>query len=448
MTLSEATQQHALIEALSMHSNSSTCSHQLWFQHFPSEIILHIISFLHPVELLTTMSHVCRHWRGDIVRRVFFFEQRKENDGKSTCCGNDNAWKFSNEYPQWKRYQELNHSFFRQLFSHPTNNQLITKWNDLFHNSNHFGSLLQKFYVRDYFLVMSQRCVTIIFKKNMNAKSSCLDQPAPNIIQELPVESWLDEELNHYWQILIPYLCLNQEMKQKSEKNNENENTEEGFFWRRLSALKSFLKRKLSNRDETQEAHETSIHPLCEFSKQQTRTPIHVRMVVYGSHQVGKTSLANAMMKDSRVEPSKTGALGICFGRKVCKIGEDRITMDMTLLVANRKTSTAHVSIEPWLDKGATCVLMLFDITNRDSYMYATEQLRMLQKTKTTERMVECLLIGTKSDQSSKRQISSEEAQQFAFHEMGGSLYLEITNMSLKDSQVIMWYCALLHVNK
>ncbi|MES1905937.1 MAG: hypothetical protein MHPSP_003346, partial [Paramarteilia canceri] len=75
----------------------------------------------------------------------------------------------------------------------------------------------------------------------------------------------------------------------------------------------------------------------------------------------------------------------------------------------------------------AHCILVCFDITNRDSFEKIPTWLEMINKHKTEDSAQICL-VGTKSDLESTRVVTSEEAQQFA-NERGMS-YNEVSALN------------------
>jgi len=131
------------------------------------------------------------------------------------------------------------------------------------------------------------------------------------------------------------------------------------------------------------------------------------RFIVVGDSNCGKTCLVLRFSKGTFLgthEPT----IGVDFGGKVVKV-QDKV---VKIQIWDTAGQEAFKSITRSYYRGAIAGLLMYDITNRNSFNNIS---KWLDETKNfaKETIVLCL-VGNKSDLEEKRQVSFEEAQNLA----------------------------------
>mmetsp|Transcript_9327 Transcript_9327/g.12847 ORF Transcript_9327/g.12847 Transcript_9327/m.12847 type:complete len:210 (+) Transcript_9327:33-662(+) len=142
------------------------------------------------------------------------------------------------------------------------------------------------------------------------------------------------------------------------------------------------------------------------------------KVVCFGDRSAGKSSLALRIAKDEFRE-DMYATIGAAFLTKTVPIQNTSETIKMEIWdTAGRER---YHSISPLYFRGAQGIIMVFDISNRESFEFLVKQKPKLVHEKTS-----CfILIGNKSDLESKRQVSEDEAQKLA--DSWGALYAEVS---------------------
>ena len=133
-----------------------------------------------------------------------------------------------------------------------------------------------------------------------------------------------------------------------------------------------------------------------------------LKVVVVGDSGVGKTCLLIRFIRDLWDEDSQP-TLGVEFMTKIVQTEKHRIQLQLW----DTAGQELFRSVTRGYYRGSAGALLVFDLTNRDSFENIN---RWLQDVKDVARSdVVTLLIGNKSDLcADKRQVTKEEAEEFA----------------------------------
>jgi small GTP-binding protein len=143
-----------------------------------------------------------------------------------------------------------------------------------------------------------------------------------------------------------------------------------------------------------------------------------LKVVVVGESGVGKTCLLIRFVRDTFDEDTQS-TLGIEFLSKIIQTENRRIQLQLW----DTAGQELFRSVTRGYYRGSAGALILFDLSNRDSFENVE---RWLQDVKSVARAdVVLILIGNKSDLAAQRQISTEEAHEYA--ERAGMKYFEVS---------------------
>jgi small GTP-binding protein len=132
-----------------------------------------------------------------------------------------------------------------------------------------------------------------------------------------------------------------------------------------------------------------------------------LKVVVIGESGVGKTCLLIRFVRDTFDEDTQS-TLGIEFLSKIIQTETRRIQLQLWDTAGQELFRT----VTRGYYRGSAGALVLFDLSNRDSFDNVE---RWLQDVKSVAKDdVVLILIGNKSDLEEKRQVSKEEATDFA----------------------------------
>ena len=132
-----------------------------------------------------------------------------------------------------------------------------------------------------------------------------------------------------------------------------------------------------------------------------------LKVVVVGDSGVGKTCLLIRFVRDLFDEESQS-TLGVEFMTKVVQTEHHRIQLQLW----DTAGQELFRSVTRGYYRGSAGALLVFDLTNRDSFENIG---RWLQDIKDVARSdVVTILLGNKSDLSAERKVSKEEAESFA----------------------------------
>ena len=131
------------------------------------------------------------------------------------------------------------------------------------------------------------------------------------------------------------------------------------------------------------------------------------KYIIIGNSNVGKTKLLLRYTKDEYISAPKA-TIGIDYGSKTEMINDDIYSV---LIYDTAGTEIFH-SLTKKFYSNATCALIVYDITNRDSFEQIKNWLNDVWSL--CQDYVVVALVGNKNDMTSERVVSYEEGKQLA----------------------------------
>ncbi|OHT07203.1 small GTP-binding protein [Tritrichomonas foetus] len=132
-----------------------------------------------------------------------------------------------------------------------------------------------------------------------------------------------------------------------------------------------------------------------------------VKTVVVGDSGVGKTCILFRFVRDD-FEEGTPATLGVEFMSRIIETKTRRIELQLW----DTAGQELFRAVTRGYYRGSIGAFIVYDITKRDSFENIS---RWLNDVKSTARAdVVCVLIGNKSDLSDNREVTKEEAQEFA----------------------------------
>ena len=150
------------------------------------------------------------------------------------------------------------------------------------------------------------------------------------------------------------------------------------------------------------------------------------KVIVVGAGKVGKTSLTIRFAED-RFRESYLPTLGVDFMTKNLTVNEAKVKLQLW----DTGGQEFVMSLLPFYFSGAAGGVLVYDITNRNSFNSLDYWLKQIRQ---NAGEVPVVLAGNKVDIADKRKVSTEEAQAFAADK--NLLYLETsakTGISVPD---------------
>uniref|UniRef100_A0A3Q4HZQ6 RAB17, member RAS onco family n=1 Tax=Neolamprologus brichardi TaxID=32507 RepID=A0A3Q4HZQ6_NEOBR len=146
------------------------------------------------------------------------------------------------------------------------------------------------------------------------------------------------------------------------------------------------------------------------FLERRTSSPVHtlrVKMVLLGSSGVGKSSLALRFSKDEFRSTSPT--VGCAYLTQLVHLGNSTLRFEIWDTAGEEK----YHSVTPLYYRGAHVALLVYDITQRETFVRAQVWLKELEKQYIPGSTV-IWLVGNKGDLAHDRQVPLEEGQSLA----------------------------------
>ena len=140
------------------------------------------------------------------------------------------------------------------------------------------------------------------------------------------------------------------------------------------------------------------------------------KVVLLGESGVGKSSLVLRLVKDEWVE-SQHSTVGASFFRYNCQVDDATVNFDIWDTAGQER----YRSLAPMYYRGAAAAIVVYDITNPDSFAGAKSWVKELQRR--GDPNVVIALAGNKADLETRRKVEFEEANAYAAE--NGLLHLE-----------------------
>ena len=134
-----------------------------------------------------------------------------------------------------------------------------------------------------------------------------------------------------------------------------------------------------------------------------------IKILTLGETQVGKTSIVLRYSED-KFNYNKIATIGIDFKIKVIRKGNEKIKVSIYDTAGQERFQ----NIVKHYYKGANGVLLVYDITKRDSFKKLEFWIEDLKENADNIDNLFIYLIGNKNDMENKREVSYQEASDFA----------------------------------
>ena len=131
------------------------------------------------------------------------------------------------------------------------------------------------------------------------------------------------------------------------------------------------------------------------------------KLIFLGDQSVGKSCILNRFLNDTFIEDYQA-TIGLDFQSKNVQIDNQ----DIHLLLYDTAGQEKFRSLIPMYTRDANIILLVYDISNRDSFTNLSQWLRDLTNVN-MEEVILCI-VGNKIDLSDKRAVNTEEGKKFA----------------------------------
>ena len=131
------------------------------------------------------------------------------------------------------------------------------------------------------------------------------------------------------------------------------------------------------------------------------------KLIFLGDQSVGKSCILNRFMNDTFTEEYQA-TIGLDFQSKNVQIENQ----DIHLLLYDTAGQEKFRSLIPMYTRDANIILLVYDISNRDSFNHLPDWLKDLTNVNFDE--VIFAIVANKVDLSGKREVTPEEGQKFA----------------------------------
>ena len=144
----------------------------------------------------------------------------------------------------------------------------------------------------------------------------------------------------------------------------------------------------------------------------------HFKLIFLGDQYVGKSSILNRFYQD-KFEPDYQATIGLDFHSKNVNIGGNTVR----LLLYDTAGQEKFKSLIPMYIRDANIILVVYDITNKDSFIHTDHWVNETKDLKREDAIF--VLVGNKIDLEENRVVSSKEAEDFATQK--GFLFFEVS---------------------
>ncbi|CBZ50779.1 rab22a, member RAS oncogene family, related [Neospora caninum Liverpool] len=144
---------------------------------------------------------------------------------------------------------------------------------------------------------------------------------------------------------------------------------------------------------------------------------LHFKLVLLGDTSVGKSCLVVRFAKDEFYEYQES-TIGAAFMTQSVDLGSCIVKFEIWDTAGQER----YRSLAPMYYRGAAAAVVVYDISNRDSFQGAKSWVQELQTVNDRSNVV-IALAGNKEDLGAERQVPKQEAQQYA--DEHGILFIE-----------------------
>uniref|UniRef100_A0A7S2RYM3 Ras-related protein Rab-5C n=1 Tax=Rhizochromulina marina TaxID=1034831 RepID=A0A7S2RYM3_9STRA len=147
----------------------------------------------------------------------------------------------------------------------------------------------------------------------------------------------------------------------------------------------------------------------------------HFKLVLLGDTAVGKSCLVVRFVRDEFFEFQEP-TIGAAFLTQTVALDDATVKFEIWDTAGQER----YRSLAPMYYRGASAAIVVYDITNKDSFNGARSWVKELQKR--GDPNVVIALAGNKSDLEHKRKVETEEAEAYALE--NGILHMETSAKS------------------
>ncbi|MHA1385583.1 MAG: Rab family GTPase [Candidatus Helarchaeota archaeon] len=132
------------------------------------------------------------------------------------------------------------------------------------------------------------------------------------------------------------------------------------------------------------------------------------KIAILGEPEVGKSTLNNFCSQrfDKNLEALHEQIFGVSFAVKILK----NVDVKITLVVWSFTGQDRYRSLRPQYIKGVAGILLLFDLTRRETFEKLKEWIKFLEKSKSRAPII---LLGNKADLFEEKKVSDKEIESF-----------------------------------
>jgi len=145
------------------------------------------------------------------------------------------------------------------------------------------------------------------------------------------------------------------------------------------------------------------------------------KLLLLGETAVGKSSLVLRFVRDEFHEYQES-TIGAAFLTQAVNLSDYTVKFEIWDTAGQER----YASLAPMYYRGAQAAIVVYDITNRDTFNRAKQWVKELQRQGNTSLVI--ALAGNKSDLAVKRKVESEEASAYA--EENAILFMETSAKS------------------
>jgi len=133
-----------------------------------------------------------------------------------------------------------------------------------------------------------------------------------------------------------------------------------------------------------------------------------IKMVLLGDSGVGKSCLVLRFVR-GQFDPSSKVTVGAAFMSHPVALPD---SSTVKFEIWDTAGQERYASLAPLYYRGASAAAIVYDITSKDSFAKAKHWVKELQKNASQEIVI--ILVGNKSDMEADRDVSAEEAKEYA----------------------------------
>ncbi|KAH8850078.1 Ras-related protein Rab-5B [Schistosoma japonicum] len=142
------------------------------------------------------------------------------------------------------------------------------------------------------------------------------------------------------------------------------------------------------------------------------------KLVILGESAVGKSSIVIRLCK-SQFSEYQEATIGAAFMTHMVVLEDPPTTVKLEIW--DTAGQERYHSLAPMYYRGAQAAVVVYDVTNKDSFVRAKSWVNELNKNANTAKVI--ALAGNKVDLEAQRVVSHEEAQEYA--NQNGLLFME-----------------------